>query len=213
MTLKVAYFQPIVLAIDNVPPVEFSKIYSLAENLHQHPELNDGNDPLISIRGGQQIQVYPNQLGIDVEWLTNWLESICKGYMEIITGQSGTEDLKLCRPKITSIWTIRQYEGDYQEMHSHPRGHISGNIYISAPELGVNSKASDGQVLFRMPQSKDVSKFVMNDIWKYSPAEGTVIVFPSHLPHTVYPWKGTGHRTVMAFDAVLLPKDQPDGQS
>jgi len=213
MTLKVAYFQPIVLAIDNVPPVEFSKIYSLAENLHQHPELNDGNDPLISIRGGQQIQVYPNQLGIDVEWLTNWLESICKGYMEIITGQSGTEDLKLCRPKVTSIWTIRQYEGDYQEMHSHPRGHISGNIYISAPELGVGSKASDGQVLFRMPQSKDVSKFVMNDIWKYSPAEATVIVFPSHLPHTVYPWRGTGHRTVMAFDAVLLPKDAPDGQS
>jgi len=28
------------------------------------------------------------------------------------------------------------------------------------------------------------------------------------LPHTVYPWKGTGHRTVMAFDAVLVPKEQ-----
>ena len=26
MTLKVAYFQPVVLAIDNVPPVEFKKI-------------------------------------------------------------------------------------------------------------------------------------------------------------------------------------------
>jgi hypothetical protein len=212
MTLKVAYFQQTVLAIDNVPPVEFSKIYSLAENLHQHPELNDANDPLISIRGGQQIQVYPNELGLDVGWLTNWLESICKGYMEIISGQSGTEDLKLCKPKIISIWTIRQHEGDYQEMHSHPRGHISGNIYISAPELAVNSKPSDGQILFRMPHSKDVSKFIMNDVWKYSPAEGTVIVFPSHLPHTVYPWKGTGTRTVMAFDAVLVPKED-HGQS
>jgi len=212
MTLKVAYFQPVVLAIDNVPPVEFSKIYSLAENLHQHPELNDGNDPLISIRGGQQIQVYPNELGLDVGWLTNWLESICKGYMEIISGQSGTDDLKLCKPKIVSIWTIKQHEGDYQEMHSHPRGHISGNIYISAPELAVNSKPSDSQILFKLPQTKDVSKFIMNDIWKYSPAEGTVIVFPSHLPHTVYPWKGTGSRTVMAFDAILIPKDE-NGQS
>jgi hypothetical protein len=48
----------------------------------------------------------------------------------------------------------------------------------------------------------------MNDTWKYSPTPGTVIVFPSHLPHTVYPWQGEGHRTVMAFDARLVPKDE-----
>jgi hypothetical protein len=208
MSLRVAYFQPTTLAIDQVPPVEFSKIYALAENLHQHPELNDSNNPLISIRGGQQIQVYPNQLGIDVGWLTTWLESICKGYMEIITQQSGTEELKLCRPQIVSAWTIRQFEGDYQEMHCHPGGHLSGNIYISAPEFAVGSLPSDGQILFRLPQTKDVSKFVMQDVWKYTPTPGTVILFPSNLPHTVYPWKGTGHRTVLAFDAILLPKDQ-----
>jgi len=207
MTLKIAYFQPTVLAIDTVPPIEFSKIYALAENLHQHPELNDAGNPLISIRGGQQIQVYPNQVGSDVQWLVQWLETLCQGYMEIISQQSGTEELKMCKPVVVSAWTIRQHPGDYQEMHSHPLGHISGNIYISAPELAPGSAASDGQVLFRMPFSKDVTKFVMNDTWKYNPTPGTVILFPSHLPHTVYPWKGTGHRTVLAFDAVLKPKD------
>jgi hypothetical protein len=208
MTLKIAYFQPTVLAIDTVPPVEFSKIYSLSEMLHSRPDLNDANNPLISIRGGQQIQVYPNALNIDVNWLTKWIETICLGYMEIISQQSGTEDLKLCKPVVTSIWTIRQQQGDYQEMHSHPGGNLSGNIYISAPELDVSSKPSDSQILFRLPQTKDVSKFIMNDTWKYSPTPGTVIVFPSHLPHTVYPWKGQGHRTVMAFDARLVPKEQ-----
>jgi len=84
MTLKVAYFQPVVLAIDNVPPLEFSKIYSLAENLHSRPDLNDADNPLISIRGGQQIQVYPNQIQLDVTWLTTWIESICQGYMELV---------------------------------------------------------------------------------------------------------------------------------
>jgi len=208
MTLKVAYFQPTILAIDNVPPVEFSKIYSLAENLHSHPELNDSKNPLISIRGGQQIQVYPNQINVDVKWLVTWLESICQGYMELVSQQSGTEDLKYCKPVVTSIWTIRQYEGDYQEMHSHPGGNLSGNIYISAPELKTNSAPSDSQILFRLPYTRDVSKFIMNDTWKYTPTPGTVIVFPSHLPHTVYPWRGTGHRTVMAFDARLVPKDE-----
>jgi hypothetical protein len=208
MTLKVAYFQPIVLAIDNVPPVEFSKIYSLAESLHSRPELNDADDKSISIRGGQQIQVYPNTLNIDVTWLVTWLESICQGYMEIVSQQSGTEELKYCKPVVTSIWTIRQHDGDYQEMHSHPGGNLSGNIYISAPELNDNSKPSDSQILFRLPQTKDITKFIMNDTWKYNPTPGTVIVFPSHLPHTVYPWQGVGHRTVMAFDAKLVAKDQ-----
>jgi uncharacterized protein (TIGR02466 family) len=208
MTLKVAYFQPSILAIDTVPPVQFSQIFSLAETLHSHPELNDSDNPFISIRGGQQIQVYPNQLNIDVGWLVKWIESICQGYMDLVSQQSGTEDLKMCKPVVTSIWTIRQFAGQYQEMHSHPAGNLSGNIYISAPELANDSKASDSQILFRLPHTKDVSKFIMNDTWKYSPTPGTVIVFPSHLPHTVYPWQGEGHRTVMAFDARLVPKDE-----
>lgn len=208
MSLKIAYFQPTVLAIDQVPPVEFSKIYSLAERLHTHPELNDSTNPFISIRGGQQIQVYPNQLNIDVSWLVKWLENVCQGYMEIVSQQSGTEDLKMCKPVVTSIWTIEQHAGQYQELHSHPGGNLSGNIYIKAPELDPNSPASDGQVAFRMPQTRDVSKFIMNDTWKYTPTPGTVIVFPSHLPHTVYPWQGVGTRTVMAFDAKLEPKGQ-----
>ena len=207
MTLKIAYFQPTVLAIDSIPPVEFSKIYALSENLHQHPELNDAN-ATISLRGGQQIQVYPNKLNIDVTWLVTWLETICSGYMELISQQSGTEELKFCKPVVTSIWTIRQHEGEYQEMHSHPGGNLSGNMYISAPELATTSLPSDSQISFRLPVTKDITKFVMNDTWKYSPTPGTIIVFPSHLPHTVYPWKGNGHRTVMAFDARLVPKEQ-----
>jgi hypothetical protein len=208
MTLKVAYFQPVVLAIDQVPPVEFSKIYGLAENLHSHPELNDSGNPFLSIRGGQQVQVYPNKMNLDIGWLIHWLENICNGYLELITAQSGTEELKYCKATVTSIWTIRQFQGDYQEMHSHPGGDLSGNIYISSPELQEHSSPSDGQIFFRLPFTKDISKFIMNDNWKYDPIAGSVILFPSHLPHTVYPWKGTGHRTVMAFDAKLVPREK-----
>ena len=92
-------------------------------------------------------------------------------------------------------------------MHTHPGGNISGNIYVSSPELAENSPASDAQIIFRMPQTRDITKFIMNDTWKYDPTAGTIIVFPSHLPHAVHPWKGTGHRTVLAFDARLVPKD------
>jgi hypothetical protein len=207
MTLKVAYFQPIVIAMDDVPPVEFSQIYSLAEQLHNRPDLNDANSA-ISLRGGQQIQVYPNTLGINVTWLINWLEKIASGYMELISHQSGTEELKYCKPVVISIWTIRQTSGDYQEMHSHPAGNLSGNIYISSPELSDSASPSDSKILFRLPHTRDISKFIMNDTWKYNSTPGTVILFPSHIPHTVYPWKGEGSRTVMAFDIKLVSKDE-----
>lgn len=208
MTLKVAYFQPIILAIDQIPPVEFSRIFHLSEALHSRPDLNDSNNPAISIRGGQQIQVYPNELNHNVSWLVQYLELVCQGYMELVIAQSGTDDLKYCKPVITSIWTIRQESGQYQEMHSHPGGNLSGNMYISVPELDPHSRPSDCQISFRLPQTRDVTKFIMNDTWKFTPQAGSIILFPSYLPHTVYPWQGTGYRTIMAFDAKLVPKEE-----
>jgi hypothetical protein len=209
MTFRVAYFQPIIIAMDQVPPVEFSKIYGLTEELHNHPEFNDASDN-ISMRGGQQIQVLPNDLNKDVTWLKTWLESICKGYMDIVAQQCGTKEMSYCKPIITSIWTIRQTEGQYQELHSHPMGSLSGNIYITAPEFSEDKKSSDGQIHFNFPKVKDIGKFIMNDAWKYDPTPGTFILFPSYLPHTVYPWKGTGTRTVMAFDCNLVPKTEDE---
>lgn len=208
MSLKVAYFQPTVIAIDSVPPVPFSQMFNMVEKMHGHPELNDAGNLLISARGGQQIQVYPNKLDLDVKWLVTWIESVCQNYMDLVTAQSNAEDLKYCKPVVTSIWTIRQTEGDYQEMHTHPGGHISGNVYISTPELALDSNPSDCQLSFRLPQTRDITNFIMNDTWKYTPQPGTFVVFPSHLPHTVYPWRGTGHRTVLAFDARLVAKDE-----
>jgi hypothetical protein len=206
MTLKIGYFQPVTMFTDTVPPVEFSKIFNLVDKLHMHPELDKSLEST-SLRGGQQVQVYPNDLDIDVAWLVKWLESVCIAYMEIINQQSLAEDLKYCKPVITSVWTVQQYAGDYQEMHSHPAGNISGNIYVTSPEF-EDKKPSDGQLLFRLPQTRDVSKFIMADTWKYDPEPGTYVIFPSYIPHTVYPWKGIGPRTVVSFDAKLIPKEE-----
>jgi hypothetical protein len=205
MALHVAYFQPTVIAVDQIPPVEFSKIFNLASELHNHPELNDAMNPLISIRGGQQIQVYPNTLGVNVDWLVKYLELVCRGYMEIITAQSGKEDLKLCKPVVTSIWTIKQEAGHYQELHTHPGGNLSGNMYISVPDLPDDSNPCDAHIAFKLPQTRDITRFVMSDTWNYKPQAGSIILFPSVIPHTVYPWKGNGSRIVMAFDARLEP--------
>jgi len=208
MGLHVAYFQPTIVAIDQVPPVEFSKIFALTTQLHEQRTLHEPDHAFFNIRGGQMISLLPNKINLDVSWLVQYLETMCKGYMELVSKQSGTEDLTMCAPKIVSIWTIKQEEGHYQEMHSHPSGHLSGNLYVSVPELSEGSNLSDGQISLRMPFTKDVSKFILNDTWKNTPQPGTLMLFPSYIPHTVYPWKGTGSRIVVSFDAILVPKEE-----
>jgi hypothetical protein len=211
MALKVAYFQPVVIAVDNAAPVEFSKIFNLTEKLHSHPELSV--DTSTYTRGGEQIQVYPNTIELDVAWLITYLETLCKVYLDLVIRQSSTDELKFCQPVITNIRSVRQQEGNYQELHNEPGASISGNIYVSAPEFEDGSHTADGQAVFRMPHAKDIGKFIMQDTWKYTPVPGTVVVFPSYLPHTVYPWKGTGNLTVLSFDARLSVKESDNGQS
>jgi hypothetical protein len=205
MAFKVAYFTPTIIAADQVPPVEFSKLFNLVEELHAHPELHEGDNLFVSVRGGQHIQIFPARVELDVEWLKVWIEKVSQDYMDVVSEQTGTSDLKLCKPVVTNIWTTRQQPGHYCEMHTHLGSNISGNIYISAPQLDVTSNLSDGKFVLKLPQTKDISRFIMQDSWQTEPTPGTFVVFPSCLSHTVYPWQGTGHRTVVSFEASLVP--------
>jgi hypothetical protein len=203
MTLRIASFQPTMIAMDDVPPNIYSKIFSLTENLHRRVDLDDADDAT----NGKIVNVFPNPTN-NVDWLITWIESVAEKYMELITTQSSTEDLTHCKPVVTTIWSTRQYQGDYQEMHTQLASHLSGNVYVQVPELDPNSKPTDGQALFRMLQTKDLSKFIMTDTWKFIPQQATVILFPSHIPNTLYPWNGNGYRTILSFNIVLSAKDE-----
>lgn len=203
MTLKIAVFQPTIVAMDDVPPNIYSKIFSLTENLHSYASTVDAKN----MSGGHHAQVYPDDT-LNTKWLVDWIETICQGYMDLISTQSSTEDLKYCKPVVTDIRTLRQYENDYVELHTQGGSHLSGHIYVQVPELDPDSKPTDSQALFRMSQTKDITKFIMSDTWKFIPPQATVTLFPSHIPNTLYPWRGTGYRTILSFNVILRPKDE-----
>lgn len=205
MAFKVAYFAPTIVAADQVPPVEFSKLFTLTTQLHLHPELHEADNPFVSVVKGQHIQIFPAKVSLETDWLITWLESVCQEYMNLVTTQSSTTDLTFCKPVITNIWTTQQTSGSYQTIHSHLGSNISGNIYISAPELDQGSNPSDGQFILKMPQLKDISRFIMQDTWKTDVSPGTFVVFPSCLSHLTNPWTGTGTRTVVSFEASIVP--------
>jgi hypothetical protein len=207
MAFKVAYFTPTIIAADQVPPVEFSKLFNLVEDLHTHPELHEADNLYISLRGGQHIQLFPSRIELDNKWLIDWLTQVSQDYMDVVLEQTGTSDLALCKPVITNVWTTRQSSNEYHVLHNHLGSNISGNIYLRAPELDTDSNASDGKFVLKLPQTKDISRFVMQDVWQTDPTPGTFVVFPSCLSHSVNPWHGTGHRIVVSFEASLVPKE------
>jgi len=203
--MKFAYFNPTVLAVEDVPTDIFTQLQAMVDEAHKSSEHNDEGNPLISIRGGQQIHLAPNKLGIDTTVLKNFVEAACTKYIEQMVNVSGVNDLNGFVPTLISAWTIKQQQGDYQALHNH-EAHISGNIYIDVPYLAEDAKKSDNQIEFRFPVVRNPAHFIFTDQWRFKPEIMKMVVFPSHIPHTVYPWKGEGNRTILAWDVRLMSK-------
>lgn len=200
--MKYAFFNPTAIAVDEVPDNIFSKLQTIVDTAHKMSMLNDAGDQSISVRGGQQIQLLPNEFGLDTSLLSSYVETKCQEYIDAIIQQSGKTDLESVKPKMISAWTIKQSPGDYQAMHDHD-AHISGSIFIEIPELEPGSNISDGNLELRLPVVRNPARFIFVDQCRIIPTLKSMTIFPSYIPHTVYPWKGTGHRTVIAWDVIL----------
>ena len=131
------------------------------------------------------------------------IEEICNEYLTTVRQSAGILEELPVKPMLVSAWTIKQSSGDYQALHSH-EAHISGNIYIETPVLDKNATQTDSCIEFRLPTVRNPARFVFTDTWRFVPEKGKMIVFPSYLAHTVYPWKGSGNRTILAWDVKLV---------
>jgi hypothetical protein len=203
--MKFAYFNPTVMAVDDVTAEQYSKLREIVNTAHEHSEHHDEGNPDISIRGGQQVQVVPNEFKLDTSFLSQYIEERCQAYIDNIIKTSGVGDLYGYKPVLVSAWTIKQTSGDYQSLHNH-EAHISGNIYMDVPLLDESSKSSDANIEFRLPVIRNPAHFVFTDQWRFKPEPLKMILFPSYIPHTVYPWKGQGSRTILAWDVKLIAK-------
>jgi len=203
--MKYAYFNPLVMAVDDVDAGVFTQLKQIVNDAHTHSEHNDEGNPNISVRGGQQIHLVPNQFNLDTTIIKNLIETKAQEYIDNIVKVTGVSDLNGYAPQLVSAWTIKQSSGDYQALHNH-EAHISGNIYIDFPEMDETAKDSDGCLEFRFPVIRNPAHFNFTDKWKFSPSPMKMVIFPSYVAHTVYPWKGEGHRTILAWDVKLMSK-------
>ena len=121
---------------------------------------------------------------------------------------------------INSAWIVSQYANEYNPLHNHTGCDISAVIYLKVPDVkgrrNLESKQgkedNDGNIAFVHSavghRNHDVlEKGVMN----LSPASGLLVMFPSYLIHTVYPFIGEGERRCLPFNAVYRVINEDNG--
>ena len=166
----------------------------------------------------KEIKVYKSDMekaGVD-----QLIESCVRSYVVHCAKNHGFfNETHLFESMINSAWIVSQYANEYNPMHNHTGCDISAVIYLKTPDVkgrrNLESKKGkedfDGNIAFVHSamgnRNHDVlEKGVMN----LSPTSGLLIMFPSYLIHTVYPFIGEGERRCLPFNAVyrVLDKDK-----
>jgi uncharacterized protein (TIGR02466 family) len=191
--MDIKFFNPIAIAKVYVPADVLSKINQLSVDLFKTSATSiDYPYSDLTLRGGEQRRVLPS--AEDRQWLSEWIEQHALEYY------TQSQEYAKLTPKLANCWTITQPANSYQVTHTHPNGDISGNLYLEVPDLNPNSAETDCCISFQFGQSPNPSHVQFAHI---KPAVGMMLIFPSWLPHQVYPWQGTGTRRVLAWDCKL----------
>jgi len=195
--MDIKLFNPTAIAKVYVESNLLSRLDQLSLDLFKQgsTEIDYPINQYLTIRGGEQRKVWP--ASEDRSWLVEWIEQQALEYHQ----QADPESTLV--PKLANCWTITQPENSYQVAHNHPHGSISGNLYLEVPHRVTNTDSTDGCISFIFDKISNPTavRFV-----HVAPEVGLMLVFPSWLPHQVYPWQGAGHRRVIAWDCQLLPQ-------
>ena len=110
---------------------------------------------------------------------------------------------------ISQSWIVSQYKGEYNPWHQHS-GHLSAVIYLKVPKgmdeffekEGEDHYPVGGAIQFMQGDKQNFR----NDTLTFRPEVGKMLVFPSWLKHSVFPFYVDGERRSMSFNAYYVNK-------
>ena len=123
--------------------------------------------------------------------------------------QGGSSNVKEDNINISQTWIVSQYKGEYNPWHQHS-GNVSGVIYLKIPkdmdkfyekELEDHYPCS-GMIQFMHGEKQSLR----SDTLTFKPEVGKMLLFPSWLKHSVFPFYVDGERRSMSFNAYYVDK-------
>ena len=134
----------------------------------------------------------------------NVFHAFSKSFVEqglLLSGKKYLLDLVDIETQMQSIWSVAQYENEYNPLHSHTHCQISGVLYLKVPNMkprNIPDKGEmDGKIEFNFCNDYDI---LVNGSFVVQPKPGLILLFPNGLNHTVYPFLGNGERRSIAFN-------------
>jgi uncharacterized protein (TIGR02466 family) len=111
---------------------------------------------------------------------------------------------------INSMWIVEQQPGEYNPIHTHTNCDISTVMYLKAPIFlpSEKTKRDDDGTIYFIGSASPKTKLNTNS-FKVKPTPGAFFIFPSHLQHTVYPYKTNDNfaRRSVSFNASFEYKE------
>jgi hypothetical protein len=159
----------------------------------------------------------------EADYCKDILKGACVKYLKelIVKGRAYIDNMILHHPKhgnlhptdeninISQSWIVSQYKGEYNPWHQHS-GHLSAVIYLKVPKgmdeffekEGEDHYPVGGAIQFMQGDKQNFR----NDTLTFRPEVGKMLVFPSWLKHSVYPFDVDGERRSMSFNAYYVNK-------
>ena len=127
----------------------------------------------------------------------------------------------IIKTNINSCWTVSQYENEYNPLHNHTGCEISAVLYLKVPDLKgrrniptkKNKPDHDGDINFAYNSASERPLDIFDrGLIQFAPKPGVLLMFPSYLLHTVYPFIGEGERRSLAFNATYQVFNKSPGE-
>ena len=166
----------------------------------------------------KELKIYKSDM--DKAGVDQLLESCVKSYVVHCARQHGMfKEHYVTESDVNSAWVVSQYANEYNPIHNHTGCEISGVIYLKVPDVkgrrNLQSKKgkmdSDGDISFVYCTASQRNHDIFEKgLVQITPVPGLMLMFPSYLGHTVYPFVGEGERRCIAFNANYRITDQSD---
>jgi uncharacterized protein (TIGR02466 family) len=135
----------------------------------------------------------------------NIFHALSRSYIEQAYLNAGLQDqwnAMDIKTQMQSIWSVSQYENEYNPQHNHSHCQISAVLYLKIPAMKPRNipnkpREKDGQIEFTFCTNESIfttGSFVAR------PKPGMCLLFPNSLYHQVYPFQGSGERRSIAFN-------------
>lgn len=102
-----------------------------------------------------------------------------------------------------SMWANVNRRGQFNRMHFHPGSTWSGTYYVDAGDPPPPESPLAGCFGFHDPNQVAAMSFFVGQLphgGEITPETGMMVLFPSYLPHIVYPYQGGRPRISIAFN-------------